>query len=483
MGWREPMAENGKGLSTFDERLLQGVFARVWRHLGEMDDTSKLISNSPEPEQLRAKLNLAVGREGVDIETMLADIDGYLEDAVKTSHPNFMQPLWGGTSVPAFAGEILTALTNTSMYTFEMAPVASLIEAEIIDTMSTLAGFEAGEGTFTTGGSNGNLLGLLCARDRKLPDSRREGLSGKQLVAFVSEESHYSVEMAVNVLGVGLNNLIVIECDAGGRLVPDALAEAIAAEKRAGKQPFCVIATSGTTVRGAFDPLHEIADICHAEHLWLHVDASWGGAALLSPKTRGLLRGIERADSIAWDPHKMMGIQIICSVFLVRDKGTLRRVCRHGESGHYLLHDDSSEIDLGRMSLQCGRRVDAVKLWLAWRALGHEGWAKRIERFLELSEILEARVREHPQLEMASEREFANICMRFIGFGLSDAAADSVTDRIRDEIMLRGRFMVTKALLDGRPIIRPVIANPLVDEAVLESLLKEIVEVGNDLSA
>jgi glutamate/tyrosine decarboxylase-like PLP-dependent enzyme len=126
--------------------------------------------------------------------------------------------------------------------------------------------------------------------------------------------------------------------------------------------------------------------------------------------------------------------------------------------------------------------VDAVKLWLAWRALGHEGFARRIERYLELSEILEARVREHPQLEMASEREFANVCMRFIGFGLSEAAADSATDRIRDEILLRGRFMVTKALLDGRPIIRPVIANPLIDEAVLESLLKEIVEVGNDLS-
>jgi glutamate/tyrosine decarboxylase-like PLP-dependent enzyme len=476
------MEEGTGGLSTFDERLLQGVFARVWRYLGGLGDTSQPVTNSLSPEQLRAELDLAIGREGVDVETLLADIDDYLEHSVRTSHPNFMQPLWGGTSVPAFAGEIVTALTNTSMYTYDMAPVASLIEDEIIDTMSTLAGFEAGEGTFTTGGSNGNLLGLLCARDRKIPDARRQGISGRKLVAFVSEEAHYSVEMAINVMGIGLDSLIEIECDDGGRLLPAALAEAVSAEKRAGNLPFCVVATSGTTVRGAFDSLPEIADICNAERLWLHVDASWGGAALLSPKTRGLLRGVERADSICWDPHKMMGIQIICSVFLVKDKGTLRRVCRHGESGHYLLHEGTEEIDLGRMSLQCARRVDALKLFLAWRALGHEGWAKRIERYLELSETLEAMVTDHPQLEMASERQFANVCMRFIGFGLSEGAADSATERIREEIMDSGRFMVTKARLDGRPIIRPVITNPLVDEAVLESLLNEIVKVGNALS-
>jgi len=476
------MTEDTGGLSTFDERLLQGVFARVWRYLGQLEDGSQPILNSLAPEQLRAKLDLAIGREGVDVETMLSDIDDYLDHSVKTSHPHFMQPLWGGTSVPGLAGEIITGLTNTSMYTFEMAPVASLIEDEIIDTMSTLAGFEAGEGTFTTGGSNGNLLGLLCARDRKIPDARRQGIGGKKLVAFVSNESHYSVEMAANVLGIGLNNLISIPCDDKGRMLPSDLAEAIGAEKRAGNLPFCVMATAGTTVRGAFDPISEIADICHAEHLWLHVDAAWGGAALLSPKTRGLLRGIERADSIAWDPHKMMGLQIICSVFLVKDKGTLRRVCKHGESGHYLLHENTKDFDLGRMSLQCGRRVDAVKLWLAWRAVGHEGWAKRIERYLELSDFLESKVIDHPQLEMASHREFANICMRFTGFGLSDSAADTVTDKIRDEMLNRGRFMVTKAMLEGRPILRPVIANPLVDESVLESLLEEIVELGNELS-
>ncbi len=129
------MADDNEVLSDFDERLLQGVFARVWRYLGDSADSTSPVTKARSPQELKNKLELAVGRTGIDVDTMLSDIDDYLNESVKTSHPHFMNPLWGGTDVASLAGEFITALTNTSMYTFELAPMATLIENEMVDTM------------------------------------------------------------------------------------------------------------------------------------------------------------------------------------------------------------------------------------------------------------------------------------------------------------------------------------------------------------
>ena len=477
------MTDDSEVLSDFDERLLQGVFARVWRYLGESADSTSPVTKSRSPQELKNKLQLAVGRTGIDVDTMLSDIDDYLEESVKTSHPHFMNPLWGGTDVASLAGEFITALTNTSMYTFELAPMATLIENEMIDTMLKLVGYKAGEGIFTTGGSKGNLLGLMCARDRKFPDAQRVGLGGRQLVAFISEDAHYSTVMAANVLGIGIDNLIAIPTDEYGAMIPDELQEAIGAEKRAGNFPFCVIATAGTTVRGSIDPIVELAEICHQEKLWLHVDAAWGGGTLLSPKTRSLLHGIDLADSICWCPHKMMGVQLCCSVFLVKNSGTLRKVCVHTQKAHYLLLDSAENVDLGNMSLQCGRRVDALKLWLAWRAKGNEGWATHIERYFSLAEYLATKVKEHARLELVVEPSMTNVCIRYVGYGINESQEDSITMGIRNELISSGKFMVSSSHIDGRPILRAVIANPRVNEKVIDELISSIVEIGGSLSS
>jgi len=470
-------------LSNFDERLLQGVFARILRYLPESADATGPVTKSRTPKELKNKLNLAVSRKGVDVETLLSDIDDYLSESVNTNHPHFMNPFWGGTDVASLAGEFITALTNTSMYTFELAPMATLIETEMVQTMAELVGYEAGEGVFTSGGSNGNLMGLLCARDRKFPDSPRLGFAGKQLVVFISAEAHYSTAMAANVLGIGLDNHIGIETDEHGAMIPKKLREAIARESGAGKHPFCVIATAGTTVRGSIDPLSEIADICHDEEIWLHVDAAWGGSTLLSPKTRSLLSGIDRADSICWDPHKMMGIQLCCSVFLARESGTLRKMSVHTQTAHYLLLKDKEHVDLGNLSLQCGRRVDALKLWLAWRAKGHEGWATLVESYFALADYLASEVENHPRLELVVPHSMTNVCIRYIGDGLDSQKEDEITAGIRRKLMSDGRFMVSTSQLNNRPIIRSVISNPRITKVVLDGLISSIVEAGDFLTS
>tara|TARA_B000000565_G_scaffold6650_2_gene5324 strand:+ start:2193 stop:3644 length:1452 start_codon:yes stop_codon:yes gene_type:complete len=474
--------EYNDGLSAEDRVLLEGTFTRILDYLASKNDRQMPLATIHSAKDLYDVMDLSVSDSGVDVETLLADIDAYLQHSVKTSHPHFMNPFWGGPPASSLAGEFISALTNTSMYTFEIAPVATLIEQEMVNLMAKFAGYQNGEGTFTSGGSNGNLMGLLCARDHKFPNAKFSGFT-KTPVAFVSSESHYSVEIAANTLGMGTDNLIAVESDHQGKMSINSLKRKIAEQKDAGKIPFCVIATSGTTVKGAFDPLPEIAEICAEENIWLHVDAAWGGAALLSPETRNLMQGIEHSNSFCWDPHKMMGMPISCSTFLVNQQNVLREVCSHSNSAHYLLHKKNAELDMGRMSLQCARRVDALKLWLTWRSIGNQGWSEKIENYMNLTKYLSNRVKDEPTLELVLEPEFTNVCVRYVGHNLSHEFQDMITDQIRTEMFEQGKFMVTKALIDHRPILRPVIANPTVDQKSLDKFIAEITVIGARMAA
>ena len=469
-------------LNEEDIALLEGTFSRILTYLNGNSDRDIPLATIHSPIDLYTAMDLSISDDGVDVQSLLGDIDTYLENAVRTSHPHFMNPFWGSPPIPSLAGEFISSLTNTSMYTFEIAPVATLIEQEMVKVMAQFAGFVDGEGTFTSGGSNGNLMGMMCARDTKFPEAKYMGVGEYKPVAFISTESHYSVEVAANTLGMGTNNLIAIQSDENGKMNIEHLKAKIIEQKQEGKTPFCVIATSGTTVKGAFDPLVEIAKICEREDMWLHVDAAWGGAALLSPTTRDLMRGVELANSLCWDPHKMMGMPISCSVFLVNKSGLLKDVCSHSSSAHYLLHKKNTELDLGRMSLQCARRVDALKLWLTWRSLGNHGWSRKIESFMRLAKYLTNRVKEEPTLELVLEPEFTNICIRYLGHNLSPEAQDNITNEIRNEMLERGIFMVSKALIGGRPILRPVVANPAVDEASLDNFIAEVTRIGARMS-
>lgn len=422
--------------------------------------------------------DLSLPLEGHGTEAVLDDIDEFLNQCVKTNRPEFMNPLWGGLNLAGFAGEVIAALTNQSMYTYELSPIATLIEKAVIERMMEIVGYGEGFGTLTTGGSNGNMLGMLCARQYADPMSSLNGFDGTKYVAFVSEEAHYSVLMSANVIGIGHQNLIKVKCDSGGRMNPESLLEEINRATSDDRVPFCIIATSGTTVRGAFDPLREIAQIAHDNDIWLHVDAAWGGSCLFSRRHRGLMDGVELADSICWDAHKMMGLPLICSVFLTKNKSVLRSVCTHGDSAHYLFHDDTKDVDLGRYSLQCGRRNDSLKLWIAWREIGDSGWAKMVEKYCDLSGYLEDLVNNSKYLSMMSERDWSNVCFRY---EVDDHDLNELNIEIRNRMMREGINLVSRSNIGDDVIIRAVVANPLIDEKVLLSLITSIERHGYEI--
>ena len=246
--------------------------------------------------------------------------------------------------------------------------------------MSEMVGFSDGFGTFTTGGSNGNMLGMLCAREHLLAGSTKQGFDGRTTVIFVSAEAHYSVLMAANVIGIGHQNIIKVQCDEDGRMRPDRLEEEIALARREGMRPLCVVATAATTVRGAYDDLEALSEVAHREGLWLHVDAAWGGTCLFSNVHAALMDGVQKADSVCWDAHKMMGVPLICSAFLIKNPDVLRRLCDHTNVAHYcstaMRHQTTSDgilssVHGATMRLSCGLNgaLVAMQAGLRWWTL------------------------------------------------------------------------------------------------------------------
>lgn len=278
----------------------------------------------------------------------------------------------------------------------------------------------------------------------------------RKVASFVSDQAHYSILSAMAVLGLGSENLVQVPTDKIGAMRVECLVKAIKDTMLSGSVPFFVGATSGTTVLGAFDPLEDIAKICEEYDLWLHVDAAFGGAVLLSPKHRHLMNGIEKADSVTWDAHKVMNVPSLCSTVLLRKQGILQSACTVldlSDNAKYLFHDKEDSIhDTGRYSLQCGRKVEVLKLWLAWLFYGESGYRKRVGHLFELAAYAEQIVRDHPRLELAAEPQYVTICFRYV-------CADGVdSDRfhieLRERIKREGMTLFNYASIKGRIVYR-----------------------------
>eukprot|EP00095_Tigriopus_kingsejongensis_P002618 snap_masked-scaffold1459_size40432-processed-gene-0.1 protein:Tk02618 transcript:snap_masked-scaffold1459_size40432-processed-gene-0.1-mRNA-1 annotation:"isoform cra_a" len=260
------------------------------------------------PKDLEQRLDLVIGKKGTDLD-ILEDICAQAAKySVKTCSANFYNQLYHGVDEFGLAGSWLSDALNTNNYTFEVAPVFILAERVVLQYIRQKFGWTSGDGIFCPGGSISNMYGLILARHKMFPDIKVKGLvaTAKPLVVFTSEESHYSLVKGANWLGIGTENVIKIRTNQQGQMIPSALEQAIKEAKARGQAPFFVNATAGSTVMGAYDDLEVISRICQRFGLWMHVDACWGGSVVMSSKHKHLMSGSHKADSIAWNPHKML---------------------------------------------------------------------------------------------------------------------------------------------------------------------------------
>lgn len=367
-----------------------------------------------EPAALAALLDLELRETGEPQDRLLQRVKDVATYSVKTCHPRFFNQQFAGVDYHSLAGRFLSEALNTNLFTYEIAPVFVLMENEVLRGLRHLVGWTQGDGLFCPGGSTSNMYAMNLARYQLFPDVKTQGLCGlPRLVVFTSPESHYSVKKGAAFLGTGTDNVILVKMDDGGHMIPEDLDEKIKCAKAQGAVPFFVSCTSGTTVQGAFDPLDRIADVCEKHKLWMHVDAAWGGSVLFSKRHRHLMKGVDRVNSVAWNPHKMLaaaGLQ--CSVLLLKDTTNLLKQC-HSANASYLFQQDKFydvSLDIGDKSVQCSRKVDCLKLWLMWKALGSSGLAERVDKAFVNVRYLTEQMKKREGFQILNEPEFVNLC-------------------------------------------------------------------------
>ncbi|MCC6754076.1 MAG: hypothetical protein IT266_08860 [Saprospiraceae bacterium] len=459
--------------------LLKGIFREIELYIRQTGDVADPVLNYQSAEALARIIDLNVADHGIAATEFAKLVQRYLQYSVRTGHKLFNNQLFSGFNAPAFAGDIITSLTNTSMYTFEVAPLATLIEQEMVRLMCRYVGFSQGDGIFLSGGSNANLVAMFTGRNRIAPAVKSKGVGGAPVLkAFVSEAAHYSFDTAANLLGIGSDNLVRVPSDACGRMIPGALEVAMTLALDRGEQPFFVGATGGTTLHGAFDPIDELADIAHRQGAWLHVDGSFGGSVVLSRHYRHFVQGSDRADSFGWTPHKLMNIPLICSALLVKEKGVLQRNLTDLDTD-YLFHQGEQAEDLGKKSIQCGRHVDAVKLWFAWKYYGLDAYSRRIDHMMELAEYAAMLVATNPRLEILVPRQSFTVCFRYLPEAGADVNAFNL--QLRDHLRKSGALMMNYGFIHEKLSLRIAITNAEMTRRDVDLLFDKLLTAAAEL--
>ncbi|XP_042163948.1 glutamate decarboxylase 1-like isoform X2 [Oncorhynchus tshawytscha] len=463
-------------------------------------DRSTKVLDFHHPHQLLEGMegfNLELSDQPESLEQILVDCRDTLKYGVRTGHPRFFNQLSTGLDIIGLAGEWLTSTANTNMFTYEIAPVFVLMEQLTLKKMREIIGWPSGEGDgiFSPGGAISNMYSVMIARYKYFPEVKTKGMSAApRLVLFTSEHSHYSIKKAGAALGFGSENVVLLSTDERGRVIPADLEAKILDVKQKGYHPLFVNATAGSTVYGAFDPINEIADICEKYNMWLHVDGAWGGGLLMSRKHRHKFSGVERANSVTWNPHKMMGVPLQCSAILVREKGILAG-CNSMCAGYLFQPDKQYDVsyDTGDKAIQCGRHVDIFKFWLMWKAKGTIGFEQHIDKCLDLSQYLYDKIRNREGYEMVFDGvpQHTNVCFWYIPPSLRGMEHNSkeyreklhkVAPNIKAMMMESGTTMVGYQP-QGQKVnfFRMVISNPAALQSDIDFLIDEIERLGRDL--
>jgi len=459
------------------------------------NDRNEKVLDFKHPEDMKKLLNLDIPDDPVNLQQLIADCATTLQYQVKTGHPHFFNQLSSGLDIVSMAGEWLTATANTNMFTYEIAPVFILMEKVVLAKMREIIGWNYGDSILAPGGSIANLYAFLCARHKKYPGYKEHGpriLPG-DLVMFTSDQSHYSIKSCASVCGLGTDNCIMVPSDENGKMIVSELERLVLERKAQGQIPFFVSATAGTTVLGAFDPLNEIADVCEKYNCWFHVDAAWGGGLLLSSKYRSpRLDGIERADSVTWNPHKLMGALLQCSTIHFKAEGLLLS-CNSMAAEYLFMTDKLYDIDYdtGDKVIQCGRHNDIFKLWLQWRSKGHVGFDQHMTHLMELAWYQVQRIKDQKdKFHLILEPEMVNVSFWYIPKRLRGVPHDSNKEQelakicpiIKSRMMVSGTLMVGYQPDDRRPnFFRSIISSAAVTKEDVDFMLNEIDRLGQDL--
>ncbi|MFA7119346.1 MAG: aspartate aminotransferase family protein [Sphaerochaetaceae bacterium] len=417
---------------------------------------------------------------GLGFEKVLEKVEReVLPNFVKPASTTYMAHLHSPALMESLASELIISTFNQSMDSWDQSPVATEIELEVIRQLCLLYGYgENSDGVFTSGGSQSNLCCLMLARDWYCNthlnyDIKKYGLPSQwqKLRIYVSELSHFSMEKSAHLMGLGYQSIVKVPADDRCRMDVSALSEMLERDAKAGLLPMCVVATIGTTDYGSIDDVVSLKELCQKYGMWLHSDAAYGSAAILSEKYCTRIGDLSLGDSLTVDFHKMFLLPISCSAILVKQGKDMEPFMLHAD---YLNREEDEEdgyINLVGKSIQTTRRFDALKVWVSFQCRGKDGYGEIIDTCIENAAYVYQRLVADSAFSVVTAPSLSSVVFRL-------AASDEVNKKVRRALLLEGA-VIGQTVYRGKTYLKFTLLNPLITHDSLDELLSRIQRLGS----
>ena len=476
-------------LRTAGQRLIQTLA----EHLASVQASEGRVLNwaSPRENIARAASLRDSASDSTDPTELVSRFERLVREMLARGQ-NLHDPRYVGHQVPAslpLAGlfDAVGSVTNQVMAVYEMGPWSTSVELAMVDKLASYLGWKEGDyaGFVTHGASLANLNALLVARNVALKNCWSAGLgdsSQQRPVVVVQGDIHYSIARAAGILGLGTQQVLKVGLDHRRRMNTEELDRVLSTCREQGRTVIAVVACACSTAIGAFDPLNEVADICERHQVWLHVDAAHGGSALLSPRHRHLVSGLERADSLVWDAHKMLFVPALCAFLYFKRKQDSYHAFE--QDAPYLFDPSApgmAEYDLGLRTVECTKRAAAFGLWGVWSLFGAQLFTDLVEVTFELAQILFQKLNAAPDFEPLHEPQCNIVAFRYVPADLqgeSPALVSEFQRRLRRQVIESGEFYLVATNLNGVDALRVTLINPLTTPEHLDRLMETLRHAG-----
>lgn len=435
---------------------------------------SNFESVPPLNNKLEKTFDEIIPEDPIPIDAIFHELQNVIEVSMNPSHPGYMGHMDSMATTMSIIGDMIAAALNNNMLSIEMSPLFSSLETAVTKEVAGLFGLgkNAG-GVLTSGGTLANLQALTVARNFSFK-SLQQGIVGLpyQPVILASEVAHTSLQKAAMILGLGTDAIIRVSVNEDSQLNVDDLEAQIQQCRLEKKYPFCVVATAGTTITGSIDNLMAISKIAKRQNLWFHVDAAYGGGVIFSDQHKGLLKGIEFADSVTFNPQKFLYIAKTCSMVLFRNRNLLQENFRI--SAPYMKENPS--VNLGEISTQGTRHADVLKLWLSLQHIGKCGYNELIAKTFQLTDYFMSHVKKRTYLSVTNMPQTNVICFRGTPVWLVEDKYDTWNMHLQVYLLEKGNTYFSLQTYRNQRWLRVVLLNPYINETVIDNLFARIDE-------
>ena len=471
-------------------KLIETIIPDLRTYVEDSIEGEGIVLKQELAYSLAKELNLTkwIREGGINANNVKPFLKSYLANSQRMHHPHYIGHQVSSSHLASGVADFIHGVINNPMAIYEMGPSASVIEQTLINWMLDKAGWFKGSsiddfednphnggGVLTHGGSMANLTALLSARAKVAPDAWDNG-NPENLVVIGSEVAHYSVARSISIMGLGKNNLVAVPTTDAEVLKPEYLESVYKRTVEDGKTVMAVIANACATSTGLYDPIDEIGQFCNEHGLWYHVDGAHGASALLSDKYKGLLKGLNRADSMIWDTHKMLRTTALCAAVLFKDAKNLTNTFQ--QKGSYLFHDkEKPGFDLMPYTIECTKSGIGTKLFWVLAAEGEKGLGDYIDRQYDVTQEFHKIISQDSDFECPYYPESNIICFRYSAGPDTNAFQLS----LRNELIKSGKFYITSTEIHGVRYLRMTVINALTGPEHIRELLITLKEIAEKL--